>query len=489
MWAADSKRRSESSVPLWALACVIAVAAVAGAILPGYVSIMGDSAGKLAALPVLIVVLFLLAWSRVYLLLAIVIVRASTETIFDLTRMSIGGSAIGIGGLLNIASLMILALLVFERPRLFPELLAKAWLPFLAIMTLGLALAPDRGNALRLSLQISSTAAVAFGTAYFVRSTGDFRGALKLVVWSSAIPCVFSIWQLATGGMSDYAGEGLRLRSTFAHPNPFAFYLILVVTIVFVMIKGRLFEFGPRQKAMLGGYLFVLIALLLLTKTRSAWGACAAMFVAYAILFERRYLVYLVLAGVAALFVPGVGDRLIDLTQGGSEGISSYDKLNSFAWRESVWTAAISWMTPLHYPTGYGLSAFPYYAASFFKDGGTNALGAHNIYVQIFFELGLAGIAAFLWLYGRVLVAATKLAKIDRVTTFGVVCVIVQFLVISTSDNMLDYLSYNWYLWFVIGAAVAAAKLGDSDAAAADPGRSPATPSSRMTSNPARRYP
>jgi O-antigen ligase len=458
----------------WLLVGAITLAGALGALVPGYVDVIGESLPKLAALPALVLLLVFLAWSRVHLLLAIVLVRAATETVFETTRVSIGGSAIGVGGLLNIFAILIAALLIFEKPRDFPSAVAKAWLPFLAVIAFGLAVAPDRGTAARTFLQLSSSAAVACGVAYYVRSPERLIGALKLVVWSSVIPVAFGVWQIATGSVENFPGEGLRLRSTFSHPNPFAFYLTLVITIAFVMIKSEFVKMASWKKFGLALYLVVLIAFLLLTKTRSAWLACAAMFAAYAVLFERRYLVYLIVAGLAALFFPGVSDRIVDLFQGSRDSISSYDKLNSLAWRESLWIAAIDWMTPGHYLTGYGLQAFPFHAPSFFKSDSTINIGAHNVYVQVFFDLGVAGIAAFLWLYGHAVTAVRGLSRIDRVFAFGVVFLILEFLVIAASDNMLDYLAYSWYLWLVIGAGIAAARFQPLDAAAAIASPSPA---------------
>ena len=40
--------------------------------------------------------------------------------------------------------------------------------------------------------------------------------------------------------------------------------------------------------------------------------------------------------------------------------------------------------------------------------------------------------------------------------------VVVQYLVVSFSDNMIRYLVFNWYFWFTVGGACALATAGAS---------------------------
>ena len=58
-------------------------------------------------------------------------------------------------------------------------------------------------------------------------------------------------------------------------------------------------------------------------------------------------------------------------------------------------------------------------------------------------------------LFGRLIVAARPLFSVDRMGGFTLVFAMVEFLVVAAADNMLDYLSFNWYLWFIAGAGVA----------------------------------
>jgi O-antigen ligase len=202
-------------------------------------------------------------------------------------------------------------------------------------------------------------------------------------------------------------------------------------------------------------YMVYLLALLMLTQTRSAWIGCLLMFVGYALLFERRYLIYLLLLPVVALLVPEVRDRLVDLTSG-NEAVG-YAKLNSFAWRLSIWESGLQWMQPSHYLYGYGVDAFRHYSPTFFPAANKISWGAHNVYVQWFFDAGAIGLLAYLWLYGRVIFFIKTLARRDKLATFIAIAIVIVYLVASSSDNMFGYLVFNWYFWFTVGAACALA--------------------------------
>ena len=277
---------------------VILVAVVVGAFIPDYVNLIGDSYAKLMALPAAMLLAFAMAYSRTSLLLLIVVMRGSTDLVFESSRFAIGGSQIGVGGLLNGFAILIAILLIVEKPQTFSFRLVKIWGPFLAMLVLGVAITPDRPEGTRLFLQLLSTFAVFVGAYSFVRSEKEFRTCLWIVFWSSLIPAAYGYVELATGGGHDFV-EGLRIKSTFSHPNIFAFYLTLVIATTLYILKSSLFRLTPGRKFLIGAYMIVLLSLLALTKTRSAWVACGAIFVAYALLFERRYFVYLLVAGVA----------------------------------------------------------------------------------------------------------------------------------------------------------------------------------------------
>jgi putative inorganic carbon (HCO3(-)) transporter len=157
------------------------------------------------------------------------------------------------------------------------------------------------------------------------------------------------------------------------------------------------------------------------------------------------------------LFVPSVNERLMDLGQGNV--VVRNAQLNSFAWRVMLWESAIGWMETKRMLLGYGLDGFGYHVGTFFPMDRTVRWDAHNVYVQFFFEMGAVGLLCYLWLYARVLGTLRTLARIDPVSGFLMLAIVIQYLIVSFSDNMFRYLVFNWYLWFIVGGACALVNL------------------------------
>ncbi|WP_229205701.1 O-antigen ligase [Duganella sp. Leaf126] len=430
------------------VALALCVALVLGAATPVLVDLMNGSIAKVMALPAAMLFGLLLIYDRKLTLLLIVALRAGADNVLELTRFSLGGYMVGIGGVINAIVILLAILLIFERPKVMPRPAYMAWVPFLLITAVGVVHSPFVGESVRLFLQQLSYFSLFIGGYYCVRDQVDFRFCLKLMVWSSLIPVLYAFVDIAL----HFNGE-FRLRSTFAHPNIMAFYLTVIITVAFYLLKTMPTKNTLGTRTVLVGYLLLMLLMLLLTKTRSAWGATATGFAVYALLFDRRFLAYMLVMGVIALFIPGVGDRILDLGQGNE--VATYATLNSFAWRVYLWESGLSWMSPMNYLWGQGLQTFYENSINFFPLAGNIKWGAHSVYVQLLFELGAIGLLAFLWQSLSLVKQLWALVRIDKLAAFSLIVIIANFLICSVSDNMFYYLSYNWYLWFVIGAGCA----------------------------------
>jgi O-antigen ligase len=432
--------------------CVTFIALLIGAFLPIYTDLVGGQIGKLATLPAFLILGILLLYDRKLMLVIIILTRAAGDIFFNASHFTLGGLGIGIGGLINAFVILISLILVLEDPKLFPRRYALTWIVFLAITLYGSVVTPVRSDAVRSWLALVSYFAIFISAFSFVKTADDFKFCVRLVLWSSVLPVLYSFIDIALNA-PHLGAEGFRLKSTFGHANIFAFYLLLIISFIFYQLKNTPLKGNVAIKFFLVGYIFLLLGLLILTKTRSAWVACAVTFMLYALFFERRYFIYISLAMIATLFIPGVGDRIADLSQGNE--VVTYSKLNSYAWRVYVWQSAFAWTKPQDYFIGHGMQSFREYAKIFFPMSGGNFVGAHNVYVQYLFEIGVAGTAAYLAIYYKILVDLFEMLKFNRLGGFFVITTIVSYLICSFSDNMLDYLSFNWYLWFVIGAGCA----------------------------------
>ncbi|MET0210265.1 MAG: O-antigen ligase family protein [Burkholderiaceae bacterium] len=434
----------------------------AGAVAIGWLSVMvsGLASTKpvlLAVLPVMLLTGFLFIYSREAFLLVVLLVRAGSNPLFEETRLpGIGG----LGGLLNALIIVLAALIIMRDPKRVPRAALWIWLPFALMAGVGLVYSPDRIQAIRLYLGLVSVVALFLVAFYLVMEEADLNKMLKLVTWSSVPVALVTLIYIALGrtaGIVDgFEDAGSRYGGPFPHANILAFYLVLSLGVIFYRWKSKLTPQGPFHTATLVSYMFLLLGLLIATKTRSAWISVLLLFVVYGVFRERRYLVYLGVGGfVAMAALPEFRERVVGLGQGNE--VVQYAKLNSFAWRKLLWEDALTWMSPTRYLMGYGSESFATNSPTFFSMAGRTNWGAHSAAVQVFFELGAIGLAAFFWIYYRTArMIAALWRKRPLLALIGLTLLAANFLV-SLSDNMLSYLIYNWYFWFTMGCICALA--------------------------------
>lgn len=424
-----------------------------GGLVPVYASFMGDSVGRLLLLPLALALAIVFLVDKFFLLSAILLIRSAGDVFFETTKVSVGPLSIGLGGLINLAVLLIVTVLIVESRKKDVFQGQRWWFAFIAVFAAGVLYSPNPGDAVKALLAVLSYFAVFLAAYFYVERTGDIRPCVRLVLFSSILPVLYALFDIAAhaGAIGDF-----RLKSTFTHPNIFAFYLVTVVSLLLYALKSPNFKLPNQLRWPAWAYLVLLLVLLLVTKTRSAWVACFAIFFIYALMFERRYLLYLCIAPFLALLIPSVSERLLDLAEGNE--LVRYAKLNSFAWRQLIWEDGLSWMEPIRYVAGYGVGGFKHYSPGFFSMSGGMEAGAHNVYVQMFFDLGVIGLFAYVMLLAGVARTVSRYAAIDRLGAFVLLAVAIQYVIISLSDNMLIYLAFNWYVWIILGAGVASVR-------------------------------
>ncbi|MDB5799668.1 MAG: hypothetical protein JWL63_607 [Rhodocyclales bacterium] len=425
---------------------LLLLAMIAGVASVGYASVAGGNLVRLAALPAAIVLLMVLIFDKERLFIGIFLLRAGADIAFSEGKFDLGGYAFGIGGVVNAFVMLIAALYLIQTPRALSRRMLLPWGMFLLVVLVGVVRAPAMGEAIRTALGLMSWAAVFVIAQYLVANGRSFGGCVRIVMLSTIIPVIGGLISLATG---HGVVEG-RLAGMFSHPNIFAFYLVLAISLALYTSRQP----TCRYRSLMSLYMLVLLGLLALTQTRSAWISCTALFAAYGLFFERRYLVYLALAPVVALMIPEVRDRLLDL-QSGNEYVM-YAKLNSFAWRKLIWESGLSWMSPMNYLAGYGLEAFYTWSPIFFPLSGGNNFGAHNIFVQLIFDLGVVGLLLFLNIFAKAIQILRGGMRVDRLGAAIMILLMLAYLVTAFSDNMFGYLVFNWYFWFMVGAGCAA---------------------------------
>lgn len=394
-----------------------------------------------------------------HIVFAILLTRSICDPIFSMFEVNMGGGPIGFGAVVNAVVIAIALAFVLMRPTHAAFAVFAIWTPFLLVSLAAVFYAPQFGSAARMFLVLVSYWAVFIIPFFLFRSGGDLRRFVLLVFASSIVPSLYSIVDIWRG-LSDFAE--FRLQSTFAHPNIYSFYLVLLLGLAFY-VRASLAVIWPRgSRQAITLYIPIIIALIALTKTRSAWAASAAIYLFYAVRFERRLLFGILLVPLLLVVAPSLGDRFSDLTQGEEiddlSRLNSEVKLNSLEWRAVLWESAIPAIVqkPL---LGHGLESFRISTPGFFplaadasEAGETDA---HNFYLQILFEMGSVGIIAFIWLFGALSRQLAQGLRFDRAGVLLIFSILAAYLAESYSDNMVYYLSFEWYFWFVMGTICA----------------------------------
>lgn len=429
--------------------CVLCVAL-------GFASVvMGDMARVrpvfFVVLPMVIAVGLAFAISPKALVLAVFMVRGGADQIFQGTQV---GGGPGLGALINLAVILLAVVLHIKDRAILPRRAVIAWLPFLGIIFVGVAYSPDFVPALRFAFALASTFAVFVIAFHLVEDIQSLDRLLKIILLSSVPVVVLTFLDIAQG-RSAYSLEGMettvgRYGGPFPHPNILGFYAVLILGILLYLWKRKGGgQGGVRRTAVYVAYTLLMLIILYVTKTRSAWMGAVLMYFLYGFFVERRYLIYLALLPFVALLIPDIRDRIADLGQGNE--VVQYARLNSFAWRKLLWENALDWMSPIRYIFGYGTAAFYWYSIEFFQLAGGIRWGAHSVWVQLFFELGVIGFSAFVWLFYQVAKMVWPLWRGGRGGAVIFLSQLFTYVVVSASDNMLSYLVYNWYFWLAIG--------------------------------------
>ncbi len=321
---------------------------------------------------------------------------------------------------------------------------------------------------------------------------------------SASIVSLYGIFMYFTGGgysssawLDDemFSTIGRRAVATLENPNMLGEYLVLIIPIAVAMFIGR--GEGLRRVSSLI-CIAVMGICLILTWSRGAWlGLIFAAFI-FMFMWHRRS-VWLVFLGIASIpILPSVLPSSI---------VSRFTSIGNMAdsstsYRVYIWRATVE-MIGDNFFTGIGVGeaawnrVYPLYT----YQGVESAPHAHNLFLQIWLELGLVGFVIFIaFLFMLFQAGFTFFAKLAdnselktpdisesilyknlhnsdesdirsdmkagkiqlRISTAGPLCGVIAVLV----QGMTDYAWYNYRLylmfWLVCGLAVAYIRNGRS---------------------------
>lgn len=437
------------------VAVTATIGAAAGFALLQILPVAGANPYFLFAPPLLLAVVLIGLINRDLLLALLLVFRVLLDPWLEGTKLNIAGEMMGLGAVINLGVIGFGAVLTLSNPRvLFNNSVSRSWIVFLLICLAAAVYSPVPGKALRALFANSSYLAMLIIPFFFVKTPQDKRLWFKVLLASSVLPVLVGNFELIAGGKY-YNSVGSRIQSTFSHPNIFGFYLVLQIALLFYLLKSKIEPLSNLSRFFSTAYFLNLVILLGATKTRNAWLACWLFFLVYGIIKERKYLFFSLALPPLLAIHPAVRDRIMDLFHGTGSNIEN--NLNSFAWRVELWKRSLAY-TSDHWLFGNGLASFKPLSLNYFPAHSAGGTPAHNTYVEVFFEMGLAGLIAYCSIYFTLLKSLWSRARdmmSSSSTEFAIFgAYVISYIFSCAGDNMQDYLSFNWYFWFMMGIAV-----------------------------------
>ena len=255
----------------------------------------------------------------------------------------------------------------------------------------------------------------------------------------------------------------VRVFSTLVNPNILAGYLVLVIAYSTAFFNQTKAYKRWRLAFLVTGLLAALC--LLYTYSRGNWVACAVMLLAFCVLFCRKAFIPILGGGAAVLATGGTAvlHRLASI-QGGYGGDTSIALrmayLKSTKWIIEEFPLGVGW-----YGYRFVYPTYNFYLA----DKSVIMYHCHNIFLNIWAELGAHGLLVFLviW-FGIFLPAGWKLAYHGRSLWLkamgrGYVLATVGIIVGGLTDHVYFNTQMGLCFWTLGGLTMLCKKLNEED--------------------------
>jgi O-antigen ligase len=242
------------------------------------------------------------------------------------------------------------------------------------------------------------------------------------------------------------------IQGPFTHPNYFAFYLVIVLTVgVVAFIEDR----RLAVRLPLAGLMAAALLCLLETYTRSAWIGFSGVVLLLGLLRYRRLFVAGALALVVAAFAFPTSVHKVEQRFGDLSSRSASAAGNSWTWRTGEWRRMLPYGSRRPF-TGQGYGSYSRLTVEEFgtqdpdyptiadrRHPATSQLGfaAHNDYVRSFVEDGVPGFVLWLLFLTGLVVVPWRARRADGMAPYACAGVAMgcALIVMSGADNISGY--------------------------------------------------
>jgi O-antigen ligase len=263
-----------------------------------------------------------------------------------------------------------------------------------------------------------------------------------------------AIWQYFTKTGLTIPLEGVynRVYGTFAHPNLLAFYLLLVLTLCFlIFLSSDKKKVSILIYGLLAGIFLITLGF---TYTRSAWLGLLLVVLLLGLTRYRTFLIIsLIFLSLSYFSIETINQRI--------SAFSSHDPGSSINWRLTLWEDTLSYASQRPV-LGYGAGTSK---ELILKKRGPDAgsSDAHNDYLRVLLEDGLIGLIGFLILLASLGAELFKIYRDQnrpRLKALAFICLIlfIGFSIIAFGDNILANTALQWAMWALFGGLIATQK-------------------------------
>lgn len=336
---------------------------------------------------------------------------------------------------------------------------------FMGVLVLGGIVSYGGMQSLTVSLIFVALMLGYFLTVGLVNNKENLKKSVVILTTSLLLVAAYGLFQNFTGNISaEWIDTAMfdsisgRVVSTFENPNMLGEYLILLLPMILAAFLG---EKGWFKRS---GYVISFVAgcaCLIYTWARGAWLGFMFAVVIFLLVWNRKAM-GAIIAAIAALpfMIPYLPASIVSRFSSIGDLSDTSTNYRVYIWRGSVNLASDYALSGI----GIGEQAFdriyPYYSFA----GIEKAPHAHNLFLQLFIEVGIFGFLVFLAVLICLLQNGFSLAKRGedktvRLIGCGALCGVLAALV----QGMTDYIWYNYRVffvfWIVIGFVSAARRI------------------------------
>ncbi len=315
---------------------------------------------------------------------------------------------------------------------------------------------------------------ISFILFYFVivnvlRTKEQWLALIKVFVVSAFIVSLYGILQnfIGINSTESWVDEemfediSIRVYSFFDNPNVLGEFLVMTVPVCLAVMWGKMRE---SHKTLFGFILISMAACMIFTWSRGAWLGVFLAVALFLVIMDKRWVfagalllmvlpVLMVLSGNTAIL-----ERLLSI--GNTADTST-------AYRVSIWEASINlirdfWISGI----GIGSDAYKVIYPAYALSGANFALHSHNLYLQVWVEMGVIGIISLISLvFAFVKQVFSKdvmeLRKEDN--NAKIVIALGAGLLGYLFQGLTDYVWYNYKIlmifWIIIALSVSGVNL------------------------------